>query len=882
MGEKPTDQVDSGSASDVEVTLSPEEESVLQAEAAGLEGAARPRFRDVWQLPTLAVSLLFLTVGLFMLMKSRPPSEFPQLLEEASALTEAGRYDEGLATLARVEPHLVEMQALEQAKYHELRGDLFYLKQMTTGGDLRANLLEVVKEYRAAEGMGLPLESEQLYRMTDSMISLSRVKPAMDYFNKIPQTDSERRNRILKRLVKRQLSAQVTDFDRAFALISQLLDDPNLSNEDRVWCEAETAELRIAQGFTDEAINGLLVALQKLKADGIDDLGELYVLLGKAYYEIGQYETALSQLKRAEQILPTADEQRGEAILYLGRIAQAEGHTDDALSKFDLVVTDYPGTKSFLPGLLGRAEVYAADDQRGPAFEDFTQLVTHLIDRQKRFPESYSPLPKETTDALLTLHDRSKSKDDPDTALRYLQLAERLYVDHVDDVPDGLLLRLAQTHQWVGDTIIQRAIDAVKAQRKQARAVVGSSSREADSDQGGKLDANTSAEVDPIEIRLDPVTKQDAKRHYLAAANYYRARAMRLQIDHPEETITSLELAAKAYDEGGQLSKAIEVMKEYLRLTANDPRQVEGMFLLGKYYEAVGDWEGAIAQLKALIQDHPNTLEAQHSYVLLAKAHLSDQENPDPEEAERLLRHVVDGDAGLKPSAPEYADALILLGTLYSAPESYGLPLEAKSYYGKAIQRLTEAVERYPRDVRINEINYRLGHAYRLSAEALSDALKQEMPDAERQRVIALRRDHMQHALDAYRKAISGYQKIPSHKRTPVEEQNLKFARLWRADSAYAIEDFDQALKFYNDVAERYGNDVTGLVALVQIVNIYAEKGDLRAARAAQFRARRQLKAMPEEAFKAGLLNRRAWEEWLSWERTLDEEKVTSASSGSG
>jgi len=74
------------------------------------------------------------------------------------------------------------------------------------------------------------------------------------------------------------------------------------------------------------------------------------------------------------------------------------------------------------------------------------------------------------------------------------------------------------------------------------------------------------------------------------------------------------------------------VMKEYLRLTANDPRQVEGMFLLGKYYEAVGDWEGAIAQLKGLIQDHPNTLEAQHSYVLLAKAHLSDQENPDPEE----------------------------------------------------------------------------------------------------------------------------------------------------------------------------------------------------------------------------------------------------------
>jgi len=96
VGANPTDQVDSENAPEAGVTLSPEEEAVLQAEAEALQTVEKPRFRDVWQLPTLAVSLLFLTVGLFMLMKSRPPSEFPQLLESASALTDAGRYDEGL------------------------------------------------------------------------------------------------------------------------------------------------------------------------------------------------------------------------------------------------------------------------------------------------------------------------------------------------------------------------------------------------------------------------------------------------------------------------------------------------------------------------------------------------------------------------------------------------------------------------------------------------------------------------------------------------------------------------------------------------------------------------------------------------------------------
>ena len=895
MGENPTDQPDTQAGQNEGEPLSSEEAAALDNEAEALLTPEKPRFRDVWQMPTLVVSLLFLSAGLFMLMKSRPPSEYPQLLQQAEVSAESGKYDEGLATLARVEPHLVEMQALEQAKYHRVRGDLFYLKQMTDGGDLRANLLEVVKQYRASEGMGLPLEPEQLYRMTDAMISLSQVKPAMDYFTKIPLTDSAKRNRILKRLVERQLSAKTTDFKRAFDLIGQLLDDPNLSDEDRVWCEAQIAELRMAQGFTDEAINGLLVALQKLKADGINDLGQLYVLLGKAYYEIGEYDTALSQLERAEQILPAADDRRGEALLYLGRIAQAEGKNDDALSRFDFVVTDYPGTSSYLPALLGRAEVYAAEDQRGPAFEDFTQLVKQLIDRRKRFPDSYSAVPKETTDALMTLHDRAKAKDDPDTALRYLQLAERLFVDRPDDIPDGLLLRLAQTHQWMGDTVIQRAIDAVMALRKKNQSAVVKPLGDEPDNIGGSsigggnigegngdtdLAANSADMVEPTDIRLDPVTKLEAKRHYLSSANYYRALAMRMQIDHPEETITNLGLAAKSYDEGGNLDKAIEVMKEYLRLTANDPRQVEGMYRLGKYYEAIGDWTGAIEQLKKLIQDHPNTLEAQRSYVLLARAHLSDTENPNAEEAERLLLHVVNGDAGLKPSAPEYADALIELGTLYTSPKTYGLPLDAKSYYPKAIRRLTEVVERYPRDRRINDVYYRLGHAYRLSAEALGDDLKQEMPDSERQRLNVLRKDHMHQALDAYGNAISGFEKIPSHKRTPVEEQNLKYARLWRADSAFAIADYQQALKYYNDVAERYGHDVTGLVALVQIVNIYAETGDFRAAKAAQFRARRQLKAMPDEAFSAGLLNRSAWEEWLSWERTLDEGVASADGSG--
>jgi len=878
LGDATSDQEGSAEVSEGSAEISAEDEAQLEAEAEALHASPESvRFRDVWQLPTLVASLGLLAIGLFMLMNSRPPNEYSEMLNNASESSNRGKYDTGLQILTELEPHLGELAVLDQARYHQIRGDLFYSKQMVDGGDLQSNLETVVREYRSSEEMGLPLTPEQIFRMTDSLISLSRIQTALDYFAKLSSMDSDRRHRVLKRLIERNLTARKKDYRRTYELLGQLTDEPDLSGDDRVWAEARMAELRMSQGFTDEAINGLLVAIQQLMADGINDLPELYVLLGRGYFEIGDNESARKHLNYAQDLLPAADSRRGQALLYLGKIGQAEDDWDGALSLFDLVVTDFPGTRSYLPALLGRAEVYARTGRHKAALDDFTLLITEAVrERGGGSVDESANFPEQVSTVLMTLHDRARIQDQIDLALRYLKLASRLFDDDLQLMQDELLLRLAETNELAGQVTIDRAIEAAIAKKQAEAAQLPPDSNDT------ILSTNQPDTVRPESIRLDPATLQKARRHFVEAGRYYAQRAALLQVDDPEGTIASLDLAANSYDRGGDLQNAVASLKEFIRLTANDPRQVKGIFKLGRVYQGLGDMDGAIAQFKLLIQDHPNTLEAHRSYVFLAQAHLQNEDHPDAAEAERLLLHVVNGDAGLTPEAPEYADALIELGTLYSMAKEAGLPLEPAVYYPKAIQRLTEATERYPNHLRITEVYYRLGHAYGKSADVLAEELKRDMPETDRRGLQRLRESHLRNAMAAYRVAIDRFESIPMHKRTRVEEQDLKFAKLWRADAAYSLGQYPAAIPLYNEVVERYENDVAALMALVQIVNTYAEMGDFRAARAAQNRARRLLKEMPDKAFADGLLNREAWEQWLMWERAIDKDQITSANPDSG
>ena len=97
------------------------------------------------------------------------------------------------------------------------------------------------------------------------------------------------------------------------------------------------------------------------------------------------------------------------------------------------------------------------------------------------------------------------------------------------------------------------------------------------------------------------------------------------------------------------------------------------------------------------------------------------------------------------------------------------------------------------------------------------------------------------------------------------DPQLLRYAYLYRADSAFELGRYAQAVEFYDQVASRFAKHHSSMTALIQIVNCYSNLGDESRAMTAHRRAQMRLEKLPEEAFSVddALLDREAWERWL-------------------
>ncbi len=808
-------------------------------------------------------------LALVLMIRTRPEIDLSALLDHARQLADVQEFDAAFDVLVEVERHAARLTEGEAQRFRLTRADLFYERQVALGGNAEHNLGEAVKDYRRAEEGGTALSAQQLFQLGDSLVRLGESEEVAAVIDRLPPSESSLRRRLIKSLIDRQLALSDSEYSETVDLLMRLLAEPDLAAEDRIWTIARLTELRLRQGFVDEAVDKLLVAMQQLRAEGIREFPELYLLLGRGFFELGRYDNAAEHLETAVAGLPSSNALRGEAMLLQARLAQQRLEWDEALQMLDHIVVTYPGTAAFLPALLGRAEVQCELDRTTEAMEDYNALVKALAAAAKRTEWTPSLTARQICTSLLGWHDRRREaatvgRETPDLAglteaLQFARIAASLYPVR-NEMPEDLVFRLAQTNWSLGETTLAQAW-------REAQILLN--------DEGLPIEPDDAA-------RVDAATRRQAQRHFLDAGEHYRRLAeMAIQFD-PDASAEWLRWAARCYDRGGEYLAAVQSLKEFIRLSSGHPRELWGIYMLGRSYQALGDFEGAIEQFSALVSKHHQSIEAHRSFVPLAQCYLRQPGGANPAEAERLLLHIVDGAAGLTPDAWEFADALIELGTLYSRAGEYPMPRPAAEYYPEAIRRLTEAIERYPGDPRIDDLHYRLAHAYRLSAAAIGDELAQERPEAERLRLSQTRSEHLQAAGVNYARAIEGYEAIAPHKRSPEVRQNLKFAAFWQADCAFDQGLYQEAIRLYSGVVDRYSEDATAIVALIQIVNCYAELNDLPAARTAQNRAWRLLRDLPPTAFdKSPLpLDRDAWERVLRSNR-FAEGSLTSAEGAS-
>ncbi|MFW5652640.1 MAG: tetratricopeptide repeat protein [Planctomycetota bacterium] len=818
--------------------------------ATGKAGASSslPKWAEVWQIPTFILSLALLLAGSVLLMTTRPVPDYDALLDAVEVSIEGRDWTRGFRRINAAERFLAEMPTAYQARFHLLRGDLFYGRQQDAPGHAESNYGQVYGHYMKAEELGATLEAGRLYRLSNSLIETGRIGLAIQFLDRIPKAESHLRHALVRKLVERNIQLPEMNYPDTFALLDRLLYEPDLKAEDRIWTLARRAELQIEQGFINEAMNGLLIAVQSLRAEGISTFPELYVLLGRAYYEAGDFDQAHRYLEEADRSLEDAHDLMSEVLLLRGIMAMNMKQLETAGVAFNRVIEEFPGSRADRLALLGRAEVHAEMRRHRESLDDYADLITHVRRELDQGRERRDLTPARIADSIKVWHDKLVDETRYDMAVRFLLAAERLY-DDSPEMPDGLLIRLANTHRMLADSMFKIGLQLTSDAMERA---------------GAPFTA-------PDPDRLDPATRLEIRRAYLASGEYYRRRADTLLARDLEGALDSLWAAAQVFDRGGDYRLAEDSLLRYIRMCNGESRQVEGMLMLGRVYESTGAYDQAILQFRELQEEHARTLAAEHSYVPLARCYLHDPENPRPNEAERLLLSVVrhgapvEGTPVLNPQATDYREALITLGVLYSRAHRYELERDPATYYPLAIEYLDEATKRYRDDARIIDLHTHLAHAYRLNAKAIGEELRIVQPNAQRD---ILRRERLRNydqAVANYTMSINGYSSIKPHQRTSLQNQALKLSQLWRADCVFAMGRYAEARALYEDVAATYPDDAVAMMARMQIVNAYAASGEFEEARTAHHRALAILRDMPEEVFENEVFDRETWEHWLEW-----------------
>jgi len=783
---------------------------------------------NLWQVPSIIVSLIVIGIGLYVAMQRAPENDFDGAFQRVDELIAAEQFDLAAVQLNEViEPNLADAAPEQHGRFEATVADWISLSQKAAKLDLDDNNRRIVDHYARASDMGRSISVAQLERWALAWISLGDLDAARESLDQMQGiarlsgggTEARRlRNNVLRRLVEVSLRQSDMSEESMMELLAGYRSDPILDDTDEVWAIARQAQLRIELGRAEEAVTHLLIDMRRfeprLKRNPNLSFGELYALLARGYYAMGNFPYAEFHVGQAMDVIRQADPARGRPLVLLGQIAVAQGHWDGAFEYFDEVVRDYPSTHGAIPALLGRAEVYSVlgDDDRSLA--DYRTLRQQLIDEGPRRDVTAG----DVASSLSNRHDAALTMGRLDAALQYALLAESVYPS--GHVPAELFYRIASTSRQSADNEI------ADAHRRQPGAALN---------------------------RLDPKPRYAANEHYRRAGDYYirHARTLAGRPGADELWADSLFLAADSYDLGGWNKLAIAHFVEYVAGRSEaDPRRPDAVFRLAQVYHADMDYETATRYYDQVLLQHPRSHVASRSHVPLARCLLMLDRRP---EAEQNLLQVVSGQQHLNPDAVDYRDALIELGTLY----------HDDSRYVAAIELLDEAVRRYPDDVRITEIRFRLGDSYRRHAASIDDDPGLSSP-AERDQLEKQRAQYLESAQRHFAAIVEADDGSAALAGSDAQ-QILRYAYLYRADCAFDLGRDAEAVEYYDQVASRFAQHHSSMTALIQIVNCYVNLGDANRARTAHHRALVRLKKLPDEAFEVddALLDREAWERWL-------------------
>jgi len=831
----------------------PPPEATETPPAAMIAARGEPAWSQVWHLPMLITGVVLFVVGLYMVVPDPPVRNVNRDLDAVEQMIEQqGDLAAAEAALASIETQLPQLTPPQQARYYQYRGDLTYeqtnpvgqLPSQTPEGEQNRRL--IIGFYRNAEQLDHKLAPLSLSRYARTLVALGQDGEALALLDKMHDEPAEARCRLVRTLIDkhRQLPPTEQNVDTLTFLVDRYRAeaaqeaDPGRRRAAMIWAAGLEARMKLDAGDPNGAIRLLVMErLPRLQKPGEpnNDLAPLYIKLGRAYQDIAQFDTARTNYLEAQTRLrdtPNSD-LLAEVFVGLGQIelAQAgEMSLDKAREHFGRVVQNYQTSEVYADALIGLSDCEARLDLTAESTEHFARAVDELL---RRTPP-HDPRRAVLTDVIDSHVARAIDREDYDRTLDLLQTLAPLYGAKL---PAAQLLRFAVTHEKIAEQRTRRAA----ALRHDLEA--------------GKSDVTREA------LQL---ANQQAVIHDEKAGDYYLQHAERVTIADDAAHGESLWRAGAAYDRAQLWAKAVDVYAKFILTRANDPLRVRARAQLGKAYLADRQYEPAVEQFLQLVADHPHSPETYDILVPLAQAYIA---TGDTAAARRGLEQVVTNHPSITPQSPEYQLALIELGKLL-----FRMGDQNPDFYVAAIERLTEAVERYGDTGQGPELRFLLADAYRKSIARLDESLIDRQAKTDQLQLQAERRRRLEEAQKLYNQVINELEAKPPAALPGMAHLYRRNAYFYQADCAFDRGQYELAISLYDLAARRFEEDPASLIALVQIVNAHCELGQYQEARVANEQARWQLNRIPDAAFDDPdlPLTRRHWEDWLRWTSQLD------------
>lgn len=587
----------------------------------------------------------------------------------------------------------------------------------------------------------------------------------------------------------------------------------------RLWGIREKLHLLDEQGRPELGERMLLEHAAVFADSDMSPLFEFLRLL--VLFKTNRFDEAEVGLRTLRNAVETHDEVNAMTGWLLGRTVMYDGGPQrpaEALSFFRDVERLHPGSPYAAASKLGSAEALAFLERHDEAIAAYRTAVENIESVNTRLVNVDL-----LRVSLGVTSERRRAAGDLESALAYGRLAATLIDERNAEQTVVVLQQVAN-------------IQAALAQEWEA-------------EHANKLSAGFGDMEEPG--RRAP----DFKRLYGEAADTY-AKLAEIDLLHERRSAESSWLAAELAGKAGRRSDAVRRYRKFVVERPQSELVPRGLLRIGKLLQAAGRLDEAVKAYQRCYRRFPHTLDGIRTLIPLAQSYLA--QGPDNLElAERTLQLVITDSQVFTPEAPEFTDALFLLGDVYGR----------QGRYEKSISTLEEALDRYPNDPRIWRSRFLLANAYRRSASALRDDVSDSDFAARMEHVRVESRARLKTARELYRELITEYESRGSGRLTKLERVYLRHAHLYEADSYFDMQDYRSALSLYDNAAGRFKDSPTALSAYVQVINCHVFLGQPREARAALARARVLASRLGPEVYEASLSpeTKEDWKTYFDW-----------------